>query len=156
MPLSEFKPKTETVLFDGGSFDIRAISLPDVAMLIDSHELSINSMVMTVRNRLDIIKANGKTDDEAMSEIVGSMVIEIIRETPILAGNLICLCADEPGEMETAMKLPVTVQIEALTKIAKLTFTDLASVKKLATDVMSIVRGMLPITNERPSLEAGR
>jgi hypothetical protein len=151
MPLSEYKVPKEVVVFPGGTFEIRAISLPDVAALIDVHEYAITMIVDKVQNRKELLqKGIDEGNDEAVQTVVVDLMTELVREAPILVANLIALCADEPNQMENASKLPITAQIEALSKIAKLTFTDLASVKKLAADVMSIVRGILPTVSARP------
>jgi hypothetical protein len=148
MPISEFTPVVEVVPFPGGTFAVRAISLPDVAILIDAHEMAITSIFEKVQNRKQIIDDHGE-DEAVLQRIVADMLTELIRESPILIANLIAVCADEPDQMERASRLPVTVQFEALTKIAKLTFTDLASVKKLAADVTAMIRGILPTANTR-------
>lgn len=147
MPLSEYKPVVETVDFPGGSFTVRAISLPDVALLIDIHEHVISSLVEKVQNRKEIWE--NADNEEAIRDIVVDLATELIRESPILVANLIAICADEQGAMNAASRLPITIQVDALNKIAKLTFTDMASVKKLAADVMSMVRGILPTANPR-------
>ena len=146
MPLSEYKVETEVVPFPGGSFNVRAISLPDVAVLIDAHEYAITSIFEKVQNRREVFES---ADEDGMATVIADLLTELVRESPILISNLICICADEGDQMEAASKLPITVQLEALTKIAKLTFTDLASIKKLAADVMAMVRGILPTANVR-------
>jgi len=147
MPLAEYTPKKEDVTIPGNSgFQVRGISLPDVSLLIDLHEYLISGIAEKVRNRKDLI--NG--DDPVMvNEAMADLMSELIRESPLLVGHIISICSDEPDTYNQAMSLPITVQIDALTKIAGLTFTDLASVKKLAADVMNMVRGIIPIASPR-------
>lgn len=145
MPISEFKDTREEVEFRGGSFSVRAISLPDVSALIEVHEYVVNNIVDKVRARKELFdQARAGENEEAMAEVVSSVITELIRESPILVANLIAICADEPDQMGNVARMPVSVQLDAVSKIAKLTFTDLASVKKLAADVMAIVNGILP------------
>lgn len=141
MPLSEFKESTETVEFKGGSFEVRAITLPDVALLIEVHEDVISSLVMKVREKAPAFEAQNAED---IGEVTSQIITDLIRESPTLVATLISRCADEPDQMGNASRLPISVQIDAISKIAKLTFTDMASVKKLIADVMSIVSGILP------------
>lgn len=148
MPLSEYQPKVEVVNFPGGSFNVRSISLPDVAVLIDVHEYAITAIVEKVSSRRDDFNSQ---DEEQIKDAVVDILGDLIRESPILVANLIAICADERNAMDSASKLPITVQIEALTKIAELTFTDTASVKKLAADVMRLIRGMVPTATARPA-----
>ena len=144
MPLSNFKDGKEEVRFGKGEdeyFEVRAISLPDVAMLISVHDDAISLIVMMVRENKHAFEIDDTTQiDEAVSGLIGKLIIE----SPLLVANMIAICADEPSMMSTASRLPITVQLDAVSKIAKLTFTDLASVKKLVADVMSIVKGILP------------
>jgi len=142
MPLSEFKAITREVKFPGGSMQVRAVSLPDVSMLIDSHEQTINDIVQKVRK--GIVENGMFEDEEVMASVLTDVFMQVIRESPVLIGNIISLCADEPGLLEIAMKLPVSVQIEALIVIGELSFVDLASVKKFAADVMKLIRNLLP------------
>lgn len=144
MPLSNFVDGKEEVRFGKGEddfFDVRAISLPDVAMLISVHDDAISLIVSMVRENKNAFEMDDVTQiGDATALLIGNL----IRESPLLVANLIAICADEPSMMSTASRLPITVQLDAVSKIAKLTFTDLASVKKLMADVMNIVRGILP------------
>lgn len=144
MPLSNYKDGKEEVRFGSGEddyFDVRAISLPDVAMLIDVHEDAISMIVSMIRENRAAFEIDDSTQ---ITDMTATLIGSLIRESPLLIANMIALCADEPTMMTTASRLPISVQFDAISKIAKLTFTDLASVKKLVADVMSIVKGILP------------
>lgn len=146
--LEFFEPQTEFVEFHGGRFKVRAISLPDVAILVDVHEYAINIIVEKVRKQKELIEAEG--DEDVIRELFVSLITELIRESPMLVANLIAICADARHAVDKAEKLPINLQLDALTKIAKLTFTDIASIKKLWTDVMTMVQGILPALNTTP------
>jgi hypothetical protein len=146
MPLSAYRSKRETVDFPGGSFEVRGISLPDVALLISLHEYAINQIVEIVQSKAEMF---GSENETMVREAVTELVSSLIRESPILVANLIAICADEEDQMDAAGKLPITVQIDALTKISSLSFKDMASLKKLADDVMKLIRGMVPTANPR-------
>lgn len=146
MSLADYKPRKREIRFDGGSFEIRAFSLTDVAIVIDSHQWAIEQIYVKLRARAD-----QKLDlDEATAT---ELLMELVRESPTLAGNIIALAADEPGPeiMRIAATLPMTVQIEALTAIGQLTFTDMAAVKKFGADVMTLIGGILPTPTETPA-----
>ena len=146
MPLMNYVPKTETINLPGGeSFNVRAISLSDVSILVDVHEFSITLIADKIRSRQEMFSG----DEEMVHTATVDIITELVREAPVLVGNLIAICADERNAMEQAAKLPITVQIEAMTKIAGLTFTDLASIKKLSADVMRLVRGIVPTAKAR-------
>lgn len=147
MPLAEYAPKKEPVAIPGNSgFEVRGISLPDVSLLIDLHEHLISNIAEKVRNRKDLI---GNDNEALANEAVIDLMSELIRESPLLVGHIISICSDEPDTYDQAMSLPITVQIDAMTKIAGLTFTDMASVKKLAADVMNMIRGIIPTASPR-------
>lgn len=146
MALKEYAPKREIVNFPGGSFEVRGISLPDVSLLIDVHEHVISIIAEKARNRAELI---GSDDPIMVQEAMTDLISEMIREAPSLIGYVIAICADEEDSYNQALKLPVTVQIDALTKIANLTFTDMASIKKLAADVMRLVRRIVPPASPR-------
>lgn len=146
MALKEYIPKRETIEFPGGSFEVRGISLPDVSLLIDVHEHVISDIAEKVRNRAELI---GSDNPVLVQEAMTDLISEMIREAPSLVGNLIAICAEEEDAYSQAMKLPITVQLDALTKIANLTFTDMASIKKLVADVMRLVRRIVPTANAR-------
>lgn len=154
MPLAEYKPKKEVVTIPGTdtTFEVRGISLPDVSLLIDVHEGIISEIAEKVRNRQELI---GSNDEALVNEATIDLMSELIRESPLLVGHIISVCADERDAYDQAMSLPITVQLDAMTKIASLTFTDLASVKKLAADVMSLIRGIVPTVNPRRTKKKG-
>ncbi len=143
MPFSDFKPTKRTVTFPGGSAELRALSLPDLALLISSHEDSINDIVQNIRARKDVIES-GDFGDEAAIGLMTDLFIEVIRESPILAANIIAICADEPEGVKSVLNLPVNIQVEALVAVGEMTFTDLASVKKFIANVKMLIAGLLP------------
>lgn len=147
MPLADYKPRKRTIKFDGGYFDVRAFSLMDVATIIDSHQEAIEKIYI----RLQVNASEGFDLSEAMAM---ELLMDMVRESPTLAGNIIALAADEPNAemMRVAATLPITVQIEALIAVGELTFTDIASVKKFGADVMSLIGGILPT----PTVTAAR
>lgn len=136
--------RTEVIdLGDGDSMEVRSISLPDVAVLITAHEYTISSLAMKVMNRRELFEQPDRKPEE-LSEIMQDLIMEVLKDSPILAGNIIALCADEPEEMHTAAHLPLPIQIEALSVIADLTFKDPAAIKKLVAGVKKMIAGFLP------------
>lgn len=136
MPLADFRPAKRAVEFPGGEFEVRALNLLDISMLIDNHRYAVDQIAAQVRTSREMMFP----DDD----IIREAIIEVIRESPLLVANIISLCADERDEQETVLRLPATVQLEALLAIADLTFKDAAAIKKLAADVMRLIQGILP------------
>jgi nicotinate-nucleotide pyrophosphorylase len=136
MPLADFVPVRRAVAFPGGEFEVRALNLLDISMLIDNHRYAIDQIASQIRTSREMM-----FPDE---DIIRDVIIEVIRESPVLVANVISLCCDERDQQEAALQLPATVQAEALLAIADLTFKDTAAIKKLAADVMRLIQGILP------------
>lgn len=124
--------------FEGGSFEVRAVSLADVAGLIVNHQAAVDRISVIVRARQEL----NMDDAGAVIEIL----VDVIRESPYLAADLITSCAEEPAAYEAALKLPITVQIETLRAIGDLTFADGIALKKFVADVRVLLTGILPPT----------
>lgn len=140
MPLSEVRIPRRKIVFDGGDVEVRGITLQDISIIVDSHQYAIDRIITMLRTRADL--------DFSNPEIIIDTVMEVIRESPLVAANIIAMCADEYEEQEMASKLPLPVQTEILQAIGDLTFVDAAAVKKFVADVVRLIRGILPPTTE--------
>jgi hypothetical protein len=138
--LRDYVPVKRKIQYEGGEFEVRGVSLPDVAGLITAHQEAVNHIALIVRTREEL-----DLDDATM---VIDILIDVIRQSPYLAADLICSCADEPEAYATAFQLPLTVQIEALRTSGELTFVDAAALKKLVADARTLLTGMLPAPTE--------
>lgn len=138
--LKDYIAAKRTIAFEGGSFEVRGVSLPDVAAMITGHREAVDRIatVIRVRDQLNL------DDLTAVIEIM----IDVIKESPYLAADIICSCADEPDAYASAFRLPLTVQIEALRTIGELTFADAVALKKLLADARVLMAGMLPAPTE--------
>ena len=122
------------ITFEGGEFELRGVSLPDISAAIMEHREAVDRVA-------DILRSRAEMDD------FGSMIdilIDVIRESPYLAAFLICSCADEPDAYSAAFHLPLAVQVEALRAIGDMTFQDAEALKKLIADVRGLLAGMRP------------
>lgn len=136
MPLSSFKPSKRKIEWPGGDVEVRAISLQDVAIIIDAHQATVDRIATMMMSRADL--------DFNSNVIVADTIMEAVRESPLLVANLIALCADEAEFMEAASKIPLPAQIEILQTISDITFKDDAALKKFAADVTKLIRAMIP------------
>lgn len=136
MPLATYKAPRRKIEFPGGDVEVRAISLQDVAIIIDAHQMTVDRISTMIRSRADL--------DFENQQIIVDTIMEAIRESPLLVANLIALCADETEFQEAASQIPLPAQIEILQAIADITFKDEAAVKKFMADVTKLIRGMLP------------
>lgn len=140
MPLASFVPPKRKIEFEGGDVQVRAVSLQDVSIILDSHQFTIDRIVTMLRSRGDL--------DFTNAQIITDTIMEAIRESPLLVANVIALCADEPEFQREASMLPLPVQIEVLQAIGDITFKDEAAVKKFVADVTKLIQGILPPMTE--------
>jgi len=122
------------ITFEGGEFELRGVSLPDISNAIMEHREAVDRVADILRSRADV------TDFNSMIDIL----IDVIRESPYLAAFLICSCADEPDAYSAAFHLPLAVQVEALRAIGDMTFQDAEALKKLIADVKGLLAGIRP------------
>lgn len=148
MPIADFQQKRTTVEFDGGEMSVRALSITDIATIVEIHEDAVDAI------QAKIARHEGA---EFSAELAAGIVLEIIRESPGMVARLIAMAADEHDQVGTVLKMPFTVQMEALKAIGILTFNDLAGAKKFYADVMDLIRGLRPedtTANIAPAAEA--
>lgn len=130
MALADFVlPTLEVPLPDGSSFAVRGIAAQDVAILIAAHA----STMETFFARFQSGEAQGQTDL--------AMGMSLITEAPALMSKIIALAADEPGMESVVGKLPIGIQLDALQKIAKISFEASGGVGNFADAVARLVKG---------------
>ena len=122
------------ITFEGGDFELRGVSLPDISNAIMEHREAVDRVADILRNQAEMSDAASMID----------ILIDVIRESPYLAAFLICSCADEPDAYSAAFHLPLAVQVEALRAIGDLTFSDADALKKLIADVRGLLAGIRP------------
>ena len=124
--LSELQLPSEEVQVPGteSTISVRGLSLSDCAELLKRHGESLEAVYQkNIASQGDIPPAV----DIAKS---------LMQSAPEAVAELIALANDEPKMSETVRKLPIPVQVEALTRIAILTFHSEAEVKKLIETVI--------------------
>lgn len=145
MAIADYEPPKRTIpLPDGQNFEVRALSLGDIAPIMAVNQDAIEFLVTQVGDRLRTGQLFDPNNPQDMVFFTG-MVGELIRSSPTLVGALIAYASDEPSQYMRALHLPLTVQTEALQAIAELTFTDLAALERFIVSVKNIWRGMVPV-----------
>ncbi|NRC54125.1 phage pre-tape measure protein [Neoaquamicrobium sediminum] len=112
-------PTLDVELPGGDSFPVRGLSLPDITFLVSRHG-------DTMRTLFDRYSGD---ETIAISDLA-SVGTSILETAPTLAAEIVAVAADEPDEMETIMRLPFPVQVDALEKVGKLTFDTAGGPKK--------------------------
>ena len=135
--LSDLQLPTETVEVPGTGVKLvlRGLSVSDAAELIRKHGDSLNHVYTT----------SGIADDGEIPPMQ-DMARALIQTAPLAVAEVIALSNGQPHMVTAAARLPFPIQIEALTKIASLTFYSEADLGKfLETVIMGskVVTGLI-------------
>ena len=131
MAIKDYKlPKKSIRINDDASFEVRGLSLPDITSIIDSHGPIISKFFDKYSGNLD----SEQSDEEL--QVMGKILSEA---APELMCSIIAIAADEPDAHEQIMKLPFTIQIEALEAVGKLTFESSGGAKKAFEMVAKVI-----------------
>lgn len=112
-------PKASVSVGTGGQFDVRGLSTADI-------EFCVRTYGPEVRKLWDQFVTGERKPQEALTEAgFTSMFTQIVQEAPALVNGVICLAADAANDEErsTVARLPITVQVDALMKIATQTLS---------------------------------
>jgi len=113
--------KADVALPNGSTFSVRGLSLADIAPLISKRRPQIEAFFIKYAGKDTKIK-NKTAASIAAGAMVTESAMELLTVAPELAAEIIANAADRAHLLPKIMALPITVQIEALTKIATLTF----------------------------------
>lgn len=142
MALSNYTiPRTAVELGDGNSMSVRGLNLEDVSFLVQIHQGDVDNLVAAFRGATK----GAKTAEAIAGEVQANgdkMVFALIQQFPLLAANIIATAADEPEAWDTATKLPVPKQVEALIAVAKHTFEDVDGFKKFVGNVSAVLQSV--------------
>lgn len=128
----------EVDLPNGKSFSVRGISLLDASTLINAHGDEVQAFFMKYATDRGAIKDQGVAD-------VG---LALLNTAPVLAAEVIAIAADAPDQATKVQKFPLGVQMEALEKIAKLSFDSEGGPKKFFEAVVRLLQGTTGLLNE--------
>jgi hypothetical protein len=127
MPLAGYQPEQREISLANGSFHVRGLSLPDVAVLMREHFPDLEAV-------FDLFQGSEKMQPEQWE----GLALSVISNAPGFAANVIALAAGE-GSAEDAARLPAPVQLKTLMEIGHLTFVDVGGPGK----AWEIVAGLL-------------
>ncbi len=126
MKLSQLQIARETVRLDATQdFEVRAVSAVDLALLMGRY----GPMMAVAWARVAQAKKGGKGVSKAL---IQETLLQIIPEFPELFAAFIAVASDDLTQegIESAKRLPITVQTEALIAIFALTFATESDLKK--------------------------
>jgi hypothetical protein len=128
--LADFKQEWREVLFKGGGFKVRGLSLEDLSLLIRTHLPDLKAMYA----RYSVANENGETTDD--------MVLSFVRDMPVLAAHLIAMAAGEESAVDQARGLPFPLQVDAVVNVLQLTFEDIGGPKNFGPLLRRLIGGV--------------
>ena len=136
MALKDYQVRTEIVKIpdgEGGFTDqaVRGLEPADIMYMLTEQRDALESFFSRVQS------GSLAADDYS------AMVQGIMADTPALLGLVIACACDEPTLSGIAQRLPLTVQVDAIDKIARLTFAAEGGAKKA---LETVVRAMASTT----------
>jgi hypothetical protein len=139
MTLADIDLDYEEVTFPNGkSFSVRGISMLDVNKLIREHGPEI---------QVFFAKYAG-ADNGSPSTAVAEVGLSLLDSAPSLAAKIIAHAADDPDQAEKVQKFPLGIQMDALEKIAKLTFEAGGGAKKFGEAVVRLLQNTTNLMGE--------
>ncbi|MGI9502800.1 MAG: phage pre-tape measure protein [Geminicoccaceae bacterium] len=126
--LADLKLPTEEVNIpgaEGQSFGVRGLSVVDLSQLMQRHGEALTS-----------VYGDAVAVDDAAFPPPHQLAQTLMAAAPLAVAEIIALAADETEMIDMVRRLPVPVQIDALAKVAVLTFHSENEVKKLAETVI--------------------
>ena len=130
MSLKSLRLPEAKVELPDGSFVVRGLSLNDVSILVQRHGKRLNELYQQFAEQGDLT-----------TETVAAFALPLLQSAPEIAAELIACAAGDPDDAEIAGRLPFPVQIDALEKIAILTFEAGGGPKKLLETVVRLAQG---------------
>lgn len=129
MGLSHLKLASETVVTPGGeSFSVRGLSFVDISAVVRPYGPQLGSLF------------DGFKDGTFSLDDPTALLSNLINRAPEAAALVIAVAADEE-DVALAARLPFPVQLEALEKIAGLTFASEGGAKKVLETIIRVATG---------------
>ena len=130
MGLKHIKLPEAQVKFPGGDIAVRGLSLDDLSFIVKRHGAQLNALFQS-------FTAAG----ELTVEGVADFALPLLNAAPELAAELIACASGDSDDAAIAATLPFPVQLEALEKLAELTFNVSGGPKKLVETVLRMAKG---------------
>ena len=146
MSLANLQLRTETVPYNGSDITLHGLSANAIAGLILSQLSNIEEIFNIVEG------AGVKSAADLANVNVAEVGQRLLVQLPDFIAHVIAYSAHEPEQWSKVMHLPAPVQVDCLTKLAKLTFNDEAGFREFVGNVVAALRsakGVVPQTLNR-------
>lgn len=155
--LSTYTPQTETVEIPGGHLVLRGLCPDDLVVLLRENYESLAMLFNRYIADPDFgqaLMSDGaamQNGEAPMDKAVTDAVLDVLQKAPDLVAQAIALAAEEPGAVQQAKRLPLSVQMEAVEVIVVLTLRAEGGLGKLTERVTRIAGsvGALPAGRSR-------
>jgi len=129
---------------------LKNLVIPEVAIKVPGNEdlvvrgLGIDSVTFLVRHHRETLEVlfNKSQSGEISAENAEQLAVEMISSSGVMCAMIIACGAGEPDAWQTAMQLPISIQVEALFQIGVLTFAAEGGVEKFMQTVLSVMSGV--------------
>ena len=127
-------PKADVAVGTGGSFAVRGLSTADIEHLVRTNGTELYKL-------WEDFVSGEKKPEEALTEVgMKTIFAQIVKECPQLVAAVIGLAADADDEdMAVLVKLPVSIQIIAITKVAMQTLSVEGDLGKVIETVVTVL-----------------
>lgn len=148
MGLSNMAPATELVAGTQGQLFVQGLSLKAISLVIQG-KLDVAARLY---DQYAVQVGEAASEDGIAGMDLLSLAKDMCQEAPDIAARIIAVADSEfdieypnieqlQANVKVVLRLPLPVQLDALEKIAKLTFVDDMSPKKVVEIVMGVVQG---------------
>jgi len=140
MGLKDLRLPTELVeVPGGGEFTVRGLSLTDMRALVTKYSTELAQL-------FELFSQDGSTDEARIGNAAATAA-RFINESPSIAAEVIAIASGEKDVFEIVLGLPFPIQVDALTKVGKLTFASEDSAKKFLQTARSAI-GMFKVSQQ--------
>lgn len=142
MSLSRFKVPTEQVeVSPGESFPVRGLSTRDIGLLAARHHAMLSALFAEV--------AAGRGEGSLSQGTVEQMLPDLLQKAPELVSDIIAVSYGDIEDSQYVSVMPLPVQVDALTKVFRLTFRTEGELKKV---IETVIQGLSGTTRQLNSL----
>lgn len=146
MSLANLQLRTEAVPYNDSEITLHGLSANAIAGLILSQLSNIEEIFNIVEG------AGVKSTADLANVNVAEVGQRLLVQMPDFIAHVIAYAAHEPDQWQKVIHLPAPVQVDCLTKLAKLTFNDEAGFREFVGNVVAALRsakGVVPQTLNR-------
>lgn len=134
MSLSNLIIRSDSVDYNNTTITLYGLNANDLAGLIIRCMPSLEQL-------FDMAEASGVKSAKDISKVDPAVFAKkMLVEMPDFVANVIAYAAHEPDSVDTARQLDAGTQMKAMTKIAKLTFEDVAGFREFVGNVRAALQ----------------